>query len=427
MNRALTQCVVESLRVSGPFEESLVRLGTFSRRDWPQTLPWLDDSGLALYLLDRKNRSGLRQALPVEIEARLRANLDSNRRRLAEMKEEFESLNRRFEAAGVEYAVLKGFALIPDYCPDAGLRSQYDYDYLVAEGSLAKAQQVLEAVGYSKKVQSPGFERAGESLFAAEPLSLPSPDANFYSADIPRTVELHLGLWEPNRDMISLDVPNDVLGRKCLVNWEGLRFPVLADEDALVLQALHAFQHTLDYWCRPSCFLEIAYFIARRRSDSAFWERFRSRLEGRRRLFEIVGLVFAMAESLFKAPIPTEVRAWTTEKLSAALSLWVQRHGWNWALARFPGSKLSLLVHRQFIEDADLWKEVMLNRLFPIHRPAKVVEPGNPTLSSRTLATCGQWKFVWSRLRFHLGGFLGYAWELPRWKLVLHRLQRDHC
>jgi glycosyltransferase involved in cell wall biosynthesis len=424
MNRALAQCVVESLGVTGPFEESLVRLGTFSRRDWRQTLPWLDDSGLALYLLDRVNRSGLRQALPVEIEARLRANLDSNRCRMAKMKEEFESLNRRFEAAGVEYVVLKGFALIPDYCSDAGLRSQYDYDYLVAEGSQAKAQQVMEAAGYSKKIQSPGYEKAGASLFAAESLRLPASDKDFYSNDISRTVELHLSLWEQNRDGIRLETPADAADRKTMATWEGLGFPVLADEDALVLQVLHAFQHTLDYWCRPSCFLEIAYFIARRRSDSALWKRLRSRLDGRKGLFEIVGLVFAMAASLFKAPIPTEIRAWTTEKLSTALCLWVQRHGWNWALARFPGSKLSLLVHRQFIEDETLRKEVMLSRLFPIHRPAKVVEARNPTLSSRTLATWSQWRFIWSRLRFHIGGFLGYAWELPRWKLVLHRLAK---
>ena len=427
MNRALAQCVVESLRVTGPFQEPLARLRTFSRRDWQQTLPWLDDSGLALYLLDRVNRSGLSQTLPDEIESRLRGNLDSNRRRLAEMKEEFGSLNRRFESAEVKYVVLKGFALIPDYCPDAGLRSQYDYDYLVAEGSLTKAQQVLEAAGYSQKIQSPGFEKVGASLFAAQSLHLPSSDEDFYSDDLSRTVELHLSLWEPNQDRIRLETPADAVDRTTLTTWEGLRFPVLADEDALILQALHAFQHTLDYWCRPSCFLEIAYFIARRRCDSDFWERFRLRVKGRRYLSEIVGLVFAMAALLFKAPIPTEVRGWTKETLPAALSLWVQRHGWNWALARFPGSKLSLLVHRQFVEDADLWKKVMLSRLIPIHRPARVVESGNPTLSSRTLATWGQWRYVCSRLKFHVGGALGYAWELPRWKLVLHGFQRGDC
>ncbi len=426
MNRALAQCIVECLCVTGNVEASLQRLSTFRPSEWQRTLSWLDDSGLALYLLERVNRSGLRQALPVEIEARLRANLDSNRRRLSEMKEEFESLNRRFEAAGVKYAVLKGFALTPDYCPDAGLRSQYDYDYLVAEGSLAKAQEVLEAAGYSRKIQSPGFEKVGAFLFAADSLHLPASDEDFYSGDISRTVELHLSLWEPNRDRIRLETPADALDRTTLATRNGLRFPVLADEDALILQALHAFQHTLDYWCRPSCFLEIAYFIARRRSDSAFWERFRLRLEGRRRLFEIVGLVFAMAASLFRAPVPAEVSAWTTGNLPAALSCWVELYGRNWALVRFPGSKLSLFVHREFIEDQDVWREIRRSRLFPFHRPAKVVEPGDPTLSSRTLATWGQWRFIWSRLRFHLGGILGYAWELPRWKLVLHRLQRDH-
>jgi hypothetical protein len=424
MNRALARCIVESLRVTGPFEESLGRLRAFSRRDWQHTLAWLDDSGLALYFWDRLNRFGASDALPAEIGAQLERDLASNQRRLAEMQKEFDSLNRRFEAAGVEYVVLKGFALIPDYCPDAALRTQYDYDYLVHPKSANVAQRTLELAGYSQKNKNPGFQLP---FFAAQPLSLPSPNDNFYSADIPRTVELHSSLWESaDRDMINLQLPGDALDRKRPMNWEGLCFPVLEDDDTLVFQTLHAFQHILIYWCRPSCFLEIARFIARRHSDASFWERFRSRFEGRKYLPEIAGLIFSLATSLFEAPVPKQVAAWTTRNLPAALSLWVQRHGRNWVLACFPGSKLSLFVHREFVEDPDAWNQVILTRLFPVHRPARAVESGNPTLMSRALATWDQWRFVWSRLAFHLGALLDYLWELPRWKLLLYHAQQDH-
>jgi len=424
MNRALVQCIVESLRVTGPHEESLARLKTFSERDWKQALTWLDESGLGLYLLRRLSDLDSLQALPAEIRTQFQCNQATNQRRLSVMKEEFASLNRHFAAAGVDYVVLKGFALIPEFCQDAALRSQYDYDYLVRPESARAAREILQTQGYSLKIKSPGFQKQDESLFTAEALAIPSPDQNFYSPNIPRTVELHLGLWESDRDKVRVETPKDVLDRKHLANWESLCFPVLADDDSLIFQGLHAFQHILDYWCRPSCFLEIAHFLVGRQGDTAFWERFRRRVEGYRYLPQIVGIVFAMAEILFQAPLPPEVAAWTTRALPAPLTLWVERYGREWALAPFPGNKVSLFVHREFIESPEDWKEVRRSRLFPFHRPAKVVESDDQRLASRWRASWEQGHFALSRLKFHLGGLVSYTWELPAWERNLQRFER---
>lgn len=424
MNRALIQCVIESLCVSEPSEESLARLGAFSERDWQDGLPWVNESGLGLYLLRRVSDLDSLRVLPAGIRTQLQQDSATNRRRLAVMKEEFDSVLRAFTAAGVNYVVLKGFALIPEFCPDAALRSQYDYDFLVQTESACAAREALQERGYSLKDPSPGFQKDDESLFSAQALAIPSPDENFYSPTIPRTVELHLGLWEPNRDMIGVGTPKDVLDRKHMSNWECLCFPVLAEDDALIFQVLHAFQHMLNYWCRPSCFLEIAHFLAGREFDTAFWEHFQLRMEGHKYLPQIVGLVLAMAEMLFHAPLPPEIAGWTTCTLPAALSLWVRQHGREWALARFPGSKLSLFVHREFIADPETWKEVERSRLFPFHRPAKVVESGDQRLASRWRASWEQGHYILSRMKFHLGGFLSYTWERPGWKKNLRRIDR---
>ncbi len=424
MNRALIQCIMESLRVTGPQEESLARLKTFSRRDWKQALTWLDESGLGLYLLRRLTDLQSFEALPAEIRTQFQLNQATNQRRLTIMKEEFASLNRHFTAAGVDYVVLKGFALVPEFCPDAALRSQYDYDFLVRPESLRAAREILQTQGYSLKIKSPGFQKEDESFFTAEALAIPSPDENFYSPNIARTVELHLGLWESDRDKVKVETPQDVLDRKRLANWEGLCFPLLADDDCLIFQALHAFQHILDYWCRPSCFLEIAHFLVGRQDDAEFWKRFRRRVEGYRYLPQIVGLVFAMAEMLFHAPLAPEVSAWTTHALPAPLTLWVERYGREWVLAPYPGNKLSLFVHREFIEGPEVWKEVRQSRLFPFHHPAKVVESGDQRLASRWRARWEQGHFALSRLKFHLGGLLSYTWELPAWERNLQRFER---
>jgi len=424
MNRALIQCIVEFLRVTGPQEGSLARVKTFSGRDWKQSLTWLDESGPGLYLLRRVSDLDWLDALPAEVRNQFQCNQTTNQRRLSIMKEEFASLNRHFAAAGVDYVVLKGFALVPEFCPDAALRSQYDYDFLVRPESARAAREILQTRGYSLKIKSPGFQKEDESFFTAEALAIPSPDENFYSPNISRTVELHLGLWESDRDKVKVETPQDVLDRKRLANWEGLCFPVLADDDSLIFQALHAFQHILDYWCRPSCFLEIAHFLAGRQGDAEFWKRFRRRVEGYRYLPQIVGLVFAMAEMLFHAPLAPEVSAWTTHALPAPLTLWVERYGREWALAPFPGNKLSLFVHREFVESPEAWKEVRQSRLFPFHRPAKVVESGDQRLASRWRARWEQGHFAFSRLRFHLGGLLNYTWELRAWERNLQRSGR---
>jgi hypothetical protein len=364
--------------------------------------------------------------LPAAIRTRLEQDLIANQCRVAVLKEEFGSLLHAFTEAGVDFVVLKGFALVPEFCPDAALRSQYDYDFLVHPESTSAARRALEAHGYSLKVKNPDFRKEDESLFTTQALAVPPSDQNFYTVKIPRAVELHLRLWEPNREMFEVETPIDVLNRKRMSNWEGLSFPTLAEDDALIFQALHAFQHIIAFWCRPSCFLEIAYFIERHQYGTPFWERFRLRVNSHRNLLHIVGLVFSMADLLFEAPLAPEVARWATLTLPPVLASWVQRRGQGWALARFPGSKLSLFVHQAFIDDPSVWKEVERSRLFPYHRPATVVESADQRLASQWQTSWDQANYVFSRLKFHLGGLLSYAWELPSWRKTCSALNEVH-
>ncbi len=419
MNRALIQCAVEALRVSGRTEELPARLGDFREQDWRKTLPWLEESGLGLHFLKRMRDSGALLKLPKKIRIRLEQDAAANRCRLVAMRGEFCSLVRAFDAADVDYAVLKGFALVPDFCPDAALRSQLDYDFLIRENSSAAARRALEELGYSLKPQRPGRQKEEESAFSPPPQPEPSADYGFYSQNIPRPVELHLALWESIGEEIIVEAPTDALDRKGSSSWECMTFPVLADDDFLILQALHAFQHILACWCRPSYFLEIAYFLDRRQGDVELWNRLRSRVQGRRNLAQILGLVFAMAELLFHAPVHPQLAEWTTMALPAPLRLWVRRHGRRWALARFPGSKLSLFVHRAFIEDPKLWKEIARRRLFPLHGRPRGAESSNHGRASSWRVDLHQSLYVFSRLKFHVGGLINYVWEQSAWKKSL--------
>ena len=420
MNQNLALAILRSLTVAGP-RDKLQRLRSFSHRDWERTFPWLDESGLALELLNVLDRANARGVLPPSIEKDLSVRLANNRQRLAAMRSEFDSINRAFEQAGVDYAVLKGFSLVPAYTPDPSLRSQHDYDYLVDASSLETARQVLRAAGFHEKVQRPGLDPSDTIEFIGGLANCSASDEEWYSARIPRRVELHLSLWQYDRDGISLQTPKDALVRKRYAGWDGLRFPALAGDDALLFHCLHAFHHVLDYWCRPSCFLEIARFLAGRASDREFWDSFRSVVNGTENLLDIVGLIFRLASQLFEAPIPQGFGLAGANRRSRALDLWVRRYGIEWALARYPGSKLSLLLHQEFVEDPSTWREIRRRRLLPFHGLDRAAEPLESNMKSNWKAERRQWGFAIARIRHHLVGLATYAWHAPGWQRRLRR------
>src|SRR5215472_3546854 len=66
----------------------------------------------------------------------------------------------------------------------------------------------------------------------------------------------------PQMTFMKLTV--DCLHRTRVGHIHGFAFPSLADEDAFLLQVLHAFRHFLSSWLRLSWLWEIHYFLASR-------------------------------------------------------------------------------------------------------------------------------------------------------------------
>jgi hypothetical protein len=422
LNKALAQCIVESLQMSGNREGAMARLRTFARNDWGPTVDWLHVSGLALVFWHRLEERQSESVVPSEVRARFARNLADNQVRVMEMGAEFDSINRLLEDAGVPFAVLKGFALIPEYFPDAALRSSTDYDYLLPRSARRQADQALRPAGYvslaePKKSYSITYHQA------ANPSRLVSCLDDMYSTRLPREIELHSELWERDRERIDLTLPDDLLACGKLRSWQGLQFPALSDEDALIFQVLHLLKHLLGNWCRLSSLFEIAYFLNRQGPDVSFWERLRQRTQGRGRLSQIIGVVFALAAAVFGAAIPPGLSVWTTQALTRSMALWVEHYGIDSALQNFSGNKFCLLLHRELVQDLEGWKDVRRRRVFLLERPARVAEASPLRFSSRLRATWTQLSYVFGLLRFHLPATLGYWFELPRWKRMLRRIQ----
>jgi hypothetical protein len=420
MNRDLRREIVGCLRVAGPVERHLENLGKFRPQDWESSLNWLHLSGFALAFWDRLQELGARDAIPRQVGAGLAANLAGQRQRVAAMSGEFDSLNLQFERAGIQYAVWKGFALIPEYCPDACLRPTYDYDYLISEGALDDAQGVLQATGYIRKpdLGAPHSVNFKHSK-ASSPLA-PLP-GGLYAAALPRNVELHVKLWDEDAFGIPLRVPSRPLDRRLRRTGQGLSFYSLAEEDAFVFQMLHTFQHILHNWCRLGWLWEIAHFLEHRSTDASFWEKLYGHLEANEPLTNIVALVISLASGIFHAAWPASIKYQILGAMRGQLSLWVHHYGLRSALDNFSENKYSLFLYREFVRDEATWRQIRRTRLLPMHRPSRVAGSAASATSVHLPVSWKQGWYVVQRLIHHSVRGAGYVCESVRWR----RLRRQ--
>jgi hypothetical protein len=427
MNHALAREVIGCLRVSGSTRAHAERLSGYGLRDWTRTLRWLDEAGLTLLLWQRLKQLGAASVLPAPLSAAFERNLGDHRRRIAEMAAEFDDINRAFENAGVEYVALKGFALIPEYCSLASLRTTYDYDYLVRPNELERACRTIEAAHYL--VQPGSADQPLVYFHDARPPCSPRSREDLYSGSFPRTVELHPVLWNPEELKIWLDLRGDFFAHKRLRHLTGkqldvgcqqpsseLTFWALGGEDELLFQLLHAFRHILQDWCRLASLLDIASFVQRRASDARFWENFLARIRSCPLLREIAGLVLSLSTRLFRASLPEAVSVEAVRPLRSAVALWVDRYGLESALDNFSGNKFSLLLYRKFVADVATWRAIERGRLFPIHRPNRAAEASTRGLTARLAAAWKQSVYVSQRLHHHVLGAARYRIERPRWE-----------
>src|SRR4030095_10041331 len=91
---------------------------SFGKREWECALGWLDLSGLAIYLRHRIESSHGWGKFPDSVQSALKNRHTGNQLRTTAIFGEFRALIESFEKKSVNYAVLKGIALLPDYCPD---------------------------------------------------------------------------------------------------------------------------------------------------------------------------------------------------------------------------------------------------------------------------------------------------------------------
>jgi len=419
MNGDLAFEIVRALSVQALPQDTPERLSRFSIAQWRRSLGWFHASGLALYFWQRMKSNGILAVVPQDVRAVLEDCLAMNRKRLEVMVKEFRFVNHVFRESGIQYAVLKGFALVPDYCPDPALRNQYDFDFFIPVETLEFADRCLQDAGFVRKERSRCCHPV-VYLAANRQTHPPANLGDIYSPLTPYSLEVHTRLWEAEAEKISFELPASPLARAGERDWNGIKFHSLSPEDALIFQVLHAFRHMVNNKCRLSIFLEIARFVQTHSSDDIFWLRLTALLRGRRRLSEATAGVFSLAFSLFGPEMPAEAVALLRASMCPAMALWVSRYGLRLALNNFSSSKGSLHLHKLFVENPRLWAAVRRRKLYPFQRPTlpQGLHRGRLRLTYKQII------HVAGRIYFHVGSALRYIWERSAWEYAVRASKR---
>jgi len=417
VKRTVAEAVVNFLSFSGKTSAHVGELAGFRDREWKQGVSWLHDAGLALYLLQKLKQGNVTDIVPKATLSRLEENLAANRRRVIYMASQFEFLNQKLSAAGVRYAAVKGFSLVPQFCPDASLRHQSDFDYLIDHQSLPLAQTVLEEAGYFLSKH-----KANEFVFLMPSRAIPPPDDEQYEAHAPHAVELRVAFWDSDFHGVFLTGPRFSVDNTRTQRWQDSVFPALPEEDAFLLQVIHAFNHVLTGGVRMAWLYEIGYFLSQRSTDELLWQRVERRIGEDALLREIVVVVTELSAHFFKAPLPTTSIIWA-QKLDPAVRIWINNYARTWVFAKnrvdqlglFSAAKVVLFLHQQYLPDASRRHQMRI-RLLPLEQLFQRAGSITGKSSANDGGRRRQLKHALIRFLFHATAGLRYLWEIPRWR-----------
>lgn len=412
MNRALAQTIIHLLDDSHQTPREALR--QFTGRDWQQTYNWLDASGMTLYLAQRLKHLQLENAVPREVTERFRHNLTDNIARTSQLFNEFVRINRVFQKLCLAYVVTKGFALLPDYCPDASLRCQLDFDFLVHRRdatALAAAMKELEYSLASDDGTTWHFKKGEDRLPDMSQLYQPRPQ---------HAVELHF--VEEVADGGAAAIANPHRIKTSRVN--GFDFPVLSDVDAFVAHARHLFRHMRSEWTRASWVFELRRCISRRAHDHEFWSSVESSVAADADARLAIAAAIALVRTSFGFEnCPAVVARFTAPQ---RIQRWLDLYWCDVLLTQFPGSKLYLILERE-VSTPQAWERLSRKRLFPLHRAPLVVDgKTGTTVPTKLNAVGSQLRFIAFRTRFHVIEGLRYWRESRRWARATRNAPHAH-
>jgi protein involved in polysaccharide export with SLBB domain len=388
-----------------PAHEVFSVLDGFDEDEWCGVMWWLDISGMALYLLELVRSAGAAGAVPSPVLNALEDREARNRLRTQALMKEAGLIAGWFDAAGMAYALLKGFTLTPDSVPDAALRWQTDLDFLVARGNLRAAQHFIGRLGYAR------YADAGTTLeFRAGVTGRPD-IAKIYSVHSQRALELHVA-----------ENDSELLARRSNREIAGLRFSTLSAPDILLQQATHLLKHLCGEHTRLSWVLEFRGHVDARRGDVRFWNDVKA-IASRMPNGDLALTVALWLSDKVIGPLHIDAaEGWGAERLPEGVRVWLARYAHRVLLSDATSSKYYALLRKQ---SATLPGAARSTRsvLFPLRPPFRIMQPAaDESARNRFERYSIEAKHFLRRLRFHVVEGVRIAIESARWRRAMMKV-----
>ncbi len=400
MNKQLARAIVKSFSQSSP----AVLLSSFSDSDWCSVGTWLDTSGIALYFLYRLKELHMEQSIPRTVLAELELKAQQHKQQVDEQFAEFTAIVDVLQQHRVPFAVQKGYSLVPDYSPDPTHRLQVDLDFLVSTEAVPICNQLLLSRGYelifqwSDSYQSEWKFRKGERGYPT--LSdLYKPKGEF-------TVEIHCRAAHPT-------LPPDLLVIKEL---RGFTFPALPKADAFAEQCFHLYRHLQNEHTRLSWILEYHNFVRFNREDADFWQEVKLRCAYDASFAAAISLVTSFTSQILGDFVPGWLSELNATGLNEGVQKWLRRYAWDIAVAKFPGTKLYLLLEREISENHQGFPSLIRRALFPSRITPPKVMASTQAAGPKRQYRGGRLRHAFARAEFHIREACRVSYELIRWK-----------
>jgi predicted MFS family arabinose efflux permease len=368
---------------------------------------------LALPLLERHGPE-----LPACLLTALQQRAEKNRTRWRRVRASHDEVARAL--IGIDFAVLKGFALCPDFASSPESRVQYDIDLLFRPDTAVAARDAVATLGYEPiraaerfpvdhlptMIRKTGWEWRGD----------------YFDPEIPVSVELHYRLWDAGTE--SFDVPglDEFWRRKQRRNLFGLEFTSLSRIDAAGYACLHVLRHLLRGNVRSSHVYELAYFLERSHSDEQLWGEW-ANVHGPE-LRRIQAICFALARTWFPGALPAPVER-EIETMPAPVARWIDEFAMSPLAALFAPNKDELWLHLALLPSLGLKARVFTRRMLPMQLPGPVdavyVPDEQLTAARRVQRAFRYTMFVASRAFHHARTLPAAGVSWIRWTTGLSR------
>jgi MFS family permease len=398
--------VLGALRFRSPEFELFAKL---NEEDWKNALKFSDRMQLTIAL-------GLtcREQLPDWVRARIDRDIARNVERWQRIKSEYRELGDAFDAAGLEMAVLKGFAHCPLFVDRPGHRWQSDIDALFVRDQAFEAYEIALRLGYEPLIENDphpidhlptlirktGWEWRGD----------------FFDVEIPTSLELHFRLWDSETERFEAAGVEQFWARRQTQQVEELRFVGLDPVDQIANAALHMLRHLLRGSLRLSHAYEIAWMLDQTADDSGIWNRWRELHDASLKRLEAI--CFALAERWFDCRLPDAARE-AMDGLPFEVKRWIETYSASPVEGKFHPNKDELWLHWSLLESPSERLSVLWRRLAPGHLPGPV-DAVNIPASQLTwrIKWRARWRYllyVSSRIAYHLRTLPPTVWGALRW------------